>query len=344
MRFLCLAVLLAFAAGAAAQVPKDLAARIKEIGPVLNPDVVLEMYKLYDPIMPKAPAGVTVKEDLAYGADERQKLDVFAPEKSPGRTLPVVLFVHGGGFVAGAQMPAWADVFAPEKSPGRTLPVVLFVHGGGFVAGAKSRPGTPFYRNVGYFFARNRAVGVNMTYRLAPKNPWPAGGEDVAAAVRWVHKNIAAYGGDPERIVLFGHSAGATHVAQYVFDASLQPKDRADGVKGAILQSGIFDPAAAPPGPNIEAYFGKGRESWHAKSPYGKLEGRKIPLFIVSAELDPPAFKGESARLRDELCKRRGCPRHTELAGHNHLSEILHLNTADDSMGTDLLGFVRFPR
>ncbi len=311
MRSLGLAVALAvFAADAAAQVPKDIEARIKEIGPVLNPDVIDEMYKVYGPLMPKAPAGVTMKEDVAYGPDERQKLDVFAPEKSAGRALPVVIFVPGGGFVAGA----------------------------------KSRPGTPFYQNVGYFFARNRAIGVTMAYRLAPKHPWPAGGEDVAAAVRWAHKNIAAYGGDPERIVLFGHSAGATHVAHYVFDESLQPKDRADGVRGAILQSGIFDPAAAPPGPNIEAYFGKGRESWHAKSPYGKLEGRKIPLFIVSAELDPPAFKGESARLRDELCKRRGCPRHTELAGHNHLSEILHLNTADDSMGTDLLGFVRFPR
>src|ERR1051325_2914927 len=120
-------LLLAFAAGAAAQVPKDNAARIKELGPVLNPELVEEMYKLYGPQMPKAPAGGTMKEDVAYGPDERQKLDVFAPEKSAGRALPVVIFVHGGGFVAGA----------------------------------KSRPGTPFYQNVGYFFARNRAVGVN---------------------------------------------------------------------------------------------------------------------------------------------------------------------------------------
>jgi acetyl esterase/lipase len=310
MRPLCLAVLLAFAAGAAAQVPKEAAARIKELGPVLNPDMIEEMYKLYTPLMPKAPAGVTLKEDLAYGPDERNKLDVFAPEKGAGRTLPVVIFVHGGGYVGGA----------------------------------KSRPGIPFYKNVGYFFARNRVVGVNMTYRLAPKNPWPAGGEDVAAAVRWVHKHIGEYGGDPERIVLFGHSAGAMHVAHYIFDESLQPKDRADGVKGAILQSGIFDPAASPPGPNIEAYFGKDHGSWHAKSIYGMLAGRVVPLFIVDAEYDPPAFKDQTAKLRNELCKLRGCPRTTELHGHNHLSEILHLNTPDDSVGNDILGFVRFPR
>src|ERR1700675_3622122 len=111
MRAFCLAVLLAFGASAAAQIPKDAAARIKEIGPVLNPEMIAEMYKLYTPLMPKAPAGVTVKEDLPYGDDEGEKLDVFAPEKNPSRAMPVVIFVHGGGYVAGA----------------------------------KSRPGTPFY-------------------------------------------------------------------------------------------------------------------------------------------------------------------------------------------------------
>src|SRR5258706_5341011 len=180
MRSLGLAVALAvFAADAAAQVPKDMEARIKAIGPVLNPDVIDEMYKVYGPLMPKAPAGVTMKEDVAYGPDERQKLDVFAPEKSAGRALPVVIFVPGGGFVAGA----------------------------------KSRPGTPFYQNVGYFFARNRAIGVTMAYPLAPKHPWPAGGQDVAPAVARAHNNIPAYSGDPERIVLFGHSAGAARVS-----------------------------------------------------------------------------------------------------------------------------------
>src|SRR5258708_2210187 len=139
MRPILLAVLLAFAGAVAAQVPKNAAARIKEIGPVLNPEMIGEMFKLYAPLMPKAPAGIAMKEDLAYGPDERNRLDVFAPEKKPARSLPVVIFVHGGGYVGGA----------------------------------KTRPGIPFYQNVGYFFARNPPVGVNMTSRLAPKNPCP---------------------------------------------------------------------------------------------------------------------------------------------------------------------------
>lgn len=53
------------------------------------------------------------------------------------------------------------------------------------------------------------AGGVNMTYRLAPRHTWPAAQEDIAAAVRWVRQNIASQGGDPRRIFLMGHSAGA---------------------------------------------------------------------------------------------------------------------------------------
>src|SRR5882672_3751183 len=102
MRPILLAVLLAFAGAATAQLPREAAARIKEIGPVLNPEMIGEMFKLYAPLMPKAPAGVAVKEDLAYGFDERNKLDVFAPEKS-ARLLPVVIFVHGGGYVGGGK-------------------------------------------------------------------------------------------------------------------------------------------------------------------------------------------------------------------------------------------------
>jgi len=309
-RHLCAALTLALAAGAtqAQTIPPKVAERIQEIGPVLDPKMIAAMYEAYAPLQPKPPEGVVVKEDLAYGPDERNKLDVFAPAK----TL-------------------------------QPAAVVIFVHGGGYVGGAKSRPGVPFYQNVGYFFARNGLVGVNMTYRLAPKHPWPAGGEDVAAALLWVKAHIQEYGGDPKRIVLYGQSAGATHVAQYVFDEALQPAKGTDGLKGAILQSGVYEPAGAPPGPNVDAYFGKDREHWAEKSLFRKLRGRAVELFLIDAEYDPEPFKHQTDKLRDELCKlgARGCPRHMELAGHNHLSEILHLGTSDNLMGSRILDFVR---
>jgi triacylglycerol lipase len=293
------------------RIPPEVRVKLKELGATVSPQMIQTTFQLYAPLQPKAPPGLAEYQDLPYGPDDRHRLDVFAPAAKSARAAPVVVFVPGGGYVGGA----------------------------------KSRAGIPFYQNVGYFFARNGAIGVTMNYRLAPRHPWPAGGEDVAAALRWVRKNIGEFGGDPGRVILFGHSAGGTHVAHYIFEESLQPPGGADGVVGAVVQSGLFDPAGAPPAPNIEAYFGKDRARWAERSLFGKLDGRKIPLFLITAELDPQPFKLETAKLFDMLCKRDGpCPRAKELAGHNHISEVVHLNTADDSMGSDLLAFVRGAR
>lgn len=303
--------LLLMAGQAFAQMPAQIAARLKEIGPVLNPQMIQDTFALYIPKVPKAVPGVSSLEDLAYGPDERHRLDVFAPAAPAGRAMPVVLFVPGGGYVGGA----------------------------------KSREGVPFYQNVGVFFARNGIVGVNMNYRLAPKHAWPAGGEDVAAALRWIRKNIAEFGGDPERIFLFGQSAGGTHAAHYVFDEKLQPSNGEDGVAGAILQSAVLDPAGAPPGPNVEAYFGP-RAGWAEKSLLSKLGGRKVPVMVVAAELDPKPFRDQAAALIAGLAKRDGAqPASLDLPGHNHISEIAHLGSSDDTaFGQALLEFIRSGR
>lgn len=306
-----LALLLATAGSAWAQVPADIAAKLREIGPVLNPQMIQATFALYIARVPKSVPGVSAVEDIAYGPDERHRLDVFAPAARAGRAMPVVLFVPGGGYVGGA----------------------------------KSRDGVPFYQNVGVFFARNGMVGVTMNYRLAPKHPWPAGGEDVAAALRWIQKHISEFGGDPERVFLFGQSAGGTHAAHYAFDERLQPADGADGLAGAILQSPVLDPAGAPPGPNVAAYFGA-ESGWAEKSLLTKLEGRKIPVFLVYAELDPKPFRDQAALLAQGLAKRDGAPPATlDLPGHNHISEIAHLGSTDDTaLGQALLEFVRTAR
>jgi acetyl esterase/lipase len=311
-RLLAAAFLLS-AGTALGQMPADIAGKLKQIGPVLNPPMIQQTFELYVTKVPKAAPGVSSLEDLAYGPDERHRLDVFAPAARAGRAMPVVLFVPGGGYVGGA----------------------------------KNREGVPFYQNVGVFFAKNGIVGVTMNYRLAPKHVWPAGGEDVAAALAWIRRNIGEFGGDPARMFLVGQSAGGTHVAHYVFDERLQPANGEDGVVGAILQSAVLDPAGAPPGPNVEAYFGKDRAAWADRNLLGKLEGRKIPLFVVYCELDPKPFRDEAARLIDGLARRDGGakPRVSDLPGHNHISEIAHVGSSDDvAFGQSLLEFVRSGR
>jgi triacylglycerol lipase len=59
-------------------------------------------------------------------------------------------------------------------------------------------------------------VGVTINYRLAPQYQWPSGIEDLTLVVAWLKSHIAQYGGDPNKIFLWGHSAGAAHVADYV--------------------------------------------------------------------------------------------------------------------------------
>ena len=100
-------------------------------------------------------------------------------------------------------------------------PVLVFVHGGGFVMGDKGAPDAPFYNNVGLWAARSGCIGVTMTYRLAPAAPWPAGSEDVGAAVQFLHEAVERWGGDPKSIFLMGQSAGAVHVAGYVAEPRL---------------------------------------------------------------------------------------------------------------------------
>ena len=107
------------------------------------------------------------------------------------------------------------DVCAPAG--GRDLPVMVFIHGGGWSTGDKSR----YTTNHANYFCPRGFVMVTVNYRLAPDVVYPAFSEDVAAAIGWVKSSISPYGGDPGRIVLSGHSAGAQLAAYAAVDEGL---------------------------------------------------------------------------------------------------------------------------
>jgi len=117
---------------------------------------------------------------------------------------------HDEGAVLAAQDEAFGDgarrtldVYAPAARP-EGAPVVVFIYGGGWRTGSKAE-----YSFVGDAFAAHGFVTVIPDYRLAPETQFPGFLVDNAAALRWVQDNIARYGGDPNRVVLVGHSAGA---------------------------------------------------------------------------------------------------------------------------------------
>ena len=115
------------------------------------------------------------------------------------------------------------NIWSPTKAKPSSLPVMLWIHGGGYTAGSASEP-----RHDGQYLAHHNVVIVTLNYRLgifgffthpdlAAESPHHATGNygllDQAAAIAWVHRNITAFGGDPANITVFGESAGSFSVS-----------------------------------------------------------------------------------------------------------------------------------
>ncbi|WP_091231256.1 alpha/beta hydrolase [Microbacterium sp. 3J1] len=95
-------------------------------------------------------------------------------------------------------------IFRPRDSAGEILPAFLNIHGGGMIVGHRSWETA----RVVDIVDEHRVLAVNVEYRLAPEDPFPAGVEDCYAAFVWLHENAASLGVDPDRIVVGGGSAG----------------------------------------------------------------------------------------------------------------------------------------
>ena len=283
-----------------ASATQDVWEQLRNLGSELTPALIQATRELLGPRAPRLGPDVEVRRDLAYGPDPRHRLDVFAPAGGATRS-----------------------------------PVLVFVHGGGFVSGDKGAPEAPFYNNVGLWAARSGCIGVTMTYRLAPAAPWPAGSQDVGTAVQFLRSNIGRWGGDPDRIFAMGQSAGAVHVAGYVVD-------RGARIAGAIMVSGIYDVARADRNPFQAAYYGEDPTRWPQQSTLAKLAETSLPCFYSVSEFDPPDFQRQAAWLVEAHAVRQGrWPRLIQLIGHNHLSSVLQIGSAPDTLGPELLRFIR---
>jgi len=287
---------------------RDAKAQIAAIGKIWNADVGVKVRQIYEPIYAKykdkTDKVVKVTRDVAYGSHEKQKLDIHIPIK---------------------------------KSADR--PIVIFFHGGGQTGGDKN--GTT---NIGDWAARNGFVGINANYRLSPQVTWPAQGQDVASVIAFAKSNAKEYGGDSNRIYVWGQSAGATIIANYLYQPDLQPNGD-PGLAGAILMSGVYTtPHAGPRRAFSQNYYGEDESKWDERAPMGQAKaykGKRVPTLITNAQLNPDNIEFEGVDLNRVLCRNGGCPRYFQTIGHNHLSESSHLNTADQSVAPAILDFIR---
>jgi len=279
--------------------------QLRGLGTELSPPMIQATQRLFAASFAGMDPATSISRDHRYGPDERHRLDIF------------------------------------NTASRQQAPVLVFVHGGGFVMGDKRAPDLPFYDNIGNFAVLSGYVGVTMTYRLAPAHPWPAGSEDVAAAVRWLRANIASHGGDPTRIFLIGQSAGAVHVAGYVAEQRLHAPDGV-GLAGALMISGIYDVAQADANPFHLAYYGEAHGLWAERSTLGGLVSANVPLFFAVSELDGADFQKQAALLVAAFTQARGrFPQMHWLAGHNHLSPVLAVGSpAADTLGPLIQQFI----
>ncbi|MFZ4601115.1 MAG: alpha/beta hydrolase fold domain-containing protein [Caulobacterales bacterium] len=200
-------------------------------------------------------------------------------------------------------------------APGQGRPILAFIHGGGWRIGDKANP--PAGADKARVFTERGYLYASLNYRLSPAVRHPAHIEDVAAAIAWLFANAKAQGGDPSRIVVMGHSAGAHLAALVAADPrwlgahGLKPRD----LKGAILLDGAgYDVATqakaliARGGFMGDMYgdaFGRDGALWRDASPVFQLDpARPPPPFLIFHTQRPDATR--QSRLLAEAVRKAG--------------------------------------
>lgn len=194
---------------------------------------------------------------LSYGAHERQKLDLYVPATGATRA-PVAVFFYGGSWRSGSR----GD-----------------------------------YLFVGEALASRGFVAAVADYRLYPEVRYPDFVADSARAVRWVRDNVAPFGGDPERLFLLGHSAGAYNAAMLAFDPQYLEQEgvRSGAVRGFIGLAGPYDflPLTSRLLQNVFGY----PNTSPATQPINAVRAGAPPVLLLTARNDAIVNPGNSVRL-----------------------------------------------
>lgn len=190
--------------------------------------------------------GNKISQDVIYGPEARQRLDIYAPPLAEG-----------------------------------DAPVVIFLYGGSWKRGQKE-----LYRFVGEALADRGFVAVLPDYRVYPEARFPAFVEDAARASSWVADNIDRWGGNPDRLYLMGHSAGAHIAALLTLDERYMVAEGLpeNAVKGTIVLAGpyAFDPLAYG---SIRPIFAHLRDPNDAR-PVTFVDGTEPPMLLLHGAND----------------------------------------------------------
>ncbi len=241
---------------------------------------------IYNTLAPADREGRRASSDISYGENPRQKLDVYVP--------------------------------ATRAS---NAPVVVFFYGGSWNSGHKGD-----YAFVGKALAARGFVTVIADYRLVPQVRFPAFLDDSARAVVWAHRNAAKFGGDPKRLFVVGHSAGAYNASMIALDARyLQAVGASPAIiKGAALLAGPYDflPLDVD---STKAAFGQAQDL-SATQPINFVTRTSPPMFLATGSDDTLVRPRNSKALAAKL-NGQGVPvTHRTYGGVTHVGIMLALS------------------
>lgn len=223
--------------------------------------------------------GYQLHADIAYGDLSRQKLDVYQP-KQQDKKLPVVLFYYGGSWDSGDK----AD-----------------------------------YKFAAEAFTSNGFVAVIPDYRVYPEVTFPGVMADPATAAKWVKDHIQEFGGDPNRVFLAGHSAGA-HIAvmlslndEYLAQEHLKPTD----FRGTIGSAGPYDflPVKTD---RLKAIFGPEDQRWKSQ-PIEFVTGKNQPMLLLVGLKDTTVWTHNTFNLAAKIKAKGGSVQVVEFPTYGHI-------------------------
>ncbi len=231
------------------------------------------------------------------------------------------------------------DIYIPEGA--RNAPVIFSIHGGALEAGDRREE-----RFVGQRFAGAGYVTVVISYRLSPDVAHPAHIEDVAAAFAWVTRNIARHGGDPSRILVTGHSAGAYLAMLLVADPrwlaahKLSPR----AIAGVAPVSGFYWVDREGVGPDRPTYiWGRDHRVWVDASPAHHLRPDMPPVLLLDTDGDEVWRQQQNADFAKAL---RGAG-HKDVSvykvrGRTHMSVWTKMNDGEgEETSSQILRFAK---
>ena len=225
------------------------------------------------------------------------------------------------------------DMYVPKGQ--RDVPVMVFVHGGGFTVGIKDQ-----YGFVGEVLASRGIATAVISYRLSPKATYPGHVQDVARAFAWMRAHAGEYGGKADKIFISGHSAGATLVAMLGADPAYLKEvgESLDHVAGVIPISGSFTQSSrsgmfqgAPVDPEV----------LRNASAINHVAGAHPPFLILYGDKDLPRTGQDAEQMANALVGAGNSADVHEIADRAHMDMITGIMSPADPGLTFMLEFVR---